>query len=70
MHINIYYINLIFRLQYPNILKKLVNNNILYLYSFLSLIIGSVAQYYLYYFNLWIVVIAITRASYHSTKNL
>ena len=62
-------LNLIFRLQYPNILKKLVNNNILYLYSFLSLIIGSVVQYYLYYFNLWIGVIAITRASYHSTKN-
>ena len=62
-------LNLIFRIQYPNILKKLVNNNILYLYSFLSLIIGSVVQYYLYYFNLWIGVIAITRASYHSTKN-
>ena len=62
-------LNLIFRLQYPNILKKLVNNNILYLYSFLSLIIGSLVQYYLYYFNLWIGVIAITRASYHSTKN-
>ena len=63
------FLNLIFRLQYPNILKKLVNNNILYLYSFLSIIIGSVVQYYLYYFNLWIGVIAITRASYHSTKN-
>ena len=62
-------LNLIFRLPYPNILKKLVNNNILYLYSFLSIIIGSVVQYYLYYFNLWIGVIAITRASYHSTKN-
>ena len=62
-------LNLIFRLPYPNILKKLLNNNILYLYSFLSIIIGSITQYYLYYFNLWIGVIAITRASYHSTKN-
>ena len=62
-------LNIIFLLPYPNILKKLVNNNILYLYSFLSIIIGSVVQYYLYYFNLWIGVIAITRASYHSTKN-
>ena len=62
-------INLIFKLPYPSILKTLVNNNILYLYSFLSIILGSVTQYYLYYFNLWIGVIAITRASYHSTKN-
>jgi hypothetical protein len=62
-------INLIFKLPYPSILKTLVNNNILYLYSFLSIIIGSITQYYLYYFNLWIGVIAITRASYHSTKN-
>ena len=62
-------LNILFRIQYPNILKKLVNNNILYLYSFLSIIIGSIVQYYLYYFNLWIGVIAITRASYHSTKN-
>lgn len=62
-------INLIFKLPYPKILKTLVNNNILYLYSFLSIIIGSITQYYLYYFNLWIGVIAITRASYHSTKN-
>ena len=62
-------INLIFKIPYPNILKTLVNNNILYLYSFLSVIVGSITQYYLYYFNLWIGVIAIARASYHSTKN-
>ena len=62
-------INLIFKIPYPNILKTLVNNNILYLYSFLSIIVGSITQYYLYYFNLWIGVIAIARASYHSTKN-
>ena len=62
-------LNSIFGLPYPKILKNLVNNNILYIYSFLSIIIGSVVQYYLYYFNLWIGVIAITRASYHSTKN-
>ena len=62
-------LNLILGLPYPNVLKKLVNTNILYLYSFSSIIIGSTVQYYLYYFNLWIGVIAITRASYHSTKN-
>ena len=62
-------LNLIFKLSYPNILKKILSNNILYFYSFASIIIGSIVQYYLYYFNLWIGVIAITRASYHSTKN-
>ena len=62
-------LNLIFKLPYPNILTKILSINILYFYSFVSIIIGSIVQYYLYYFNLWIGVIAITRASYHSTKN-
>ena len=62
-------LNLIFKLPYPNILKKILSSNVLYFYSFASIIIGSIVQFYLYYFNLWIGVIAITRASYHSTKN-
>ena len=62
-------VNLVFRITYPEIIKKLVNKNILNLLSLISIISGGVLQYYLYYFNLWIGVIAITRASYHVTKN-
>ena len=62
-------LNLIFRPHYSYILKKLVNNNLLCLYSFLALITGSIVQYELYYFNFWIGVIATTRATHHSITN-